>query len=244
LSDVAVELKNICKTFRLYHEKRNTIFESLAGRFNLIKHYENLQILKNITFQVKKGESFGIIGKNGIGKTTLLRIISKIYQPDSGDVIVNGSILPFLGLGLGFHPELDAKSNIIQFGVLLGFSKKEISERISDILEFAELEKFADTKLKNFSSGMFMRLAFSTAAQIDPDVLLLDEIMYVGDLGFQKKSFDTIMSFKKRGKSIIIVSQDMGTIKNHCNRAMLLNNGEIEIIGNPDTVIQKYTDLF
>lgn len=244
MNDFSLELKDVSKTFRIYHEKRSTLFESLTNKFSKRKNFDELDILKNVSFNVKKGETLGIIGKNGVGKTTLLRIISKIYEPDSGEVKLHGKILPFLGVGLGFHPELNAATNIVQFGILLGFSKKEITKRIPEILEFAELEKYADVQLKNFSSGMHVRLAFATAAQIDPDVLILDEIMYVGDLGFQKKSFDAIMDFKKRGKSIIIVSHDMGTIQHHCDRAILLNDGQISCIGDPNDVISEYKKLF
>ena len=183
---------------------------------------------------------FGIIGRNGSGKTTLLRIISNIYRPDSGSVELKGSVIPLLALGLGFHPELTAIANIIQSSILFGFNKKDISKRIDDIIKFAGLEKFADTKLKNFSSGMQMRLAFSTAIQVDPDILLLDEVFAVGDLNFQKKCFDTFMSFKKRGKAIIFVSHDMAPIKNFCDRVLFLKKGKVDTIGTPDEAISAY----
>lgn len=244
MDDLLLEVKNIKKKFRIYHEKRNTIFESITSKFSKKKYYDDLKILNDISFELKKGETLGIIGKNGVGKTTLLRIISKIYQPDDGQVILHGKILPFLGVGLGFHPELNARANIIQFGILLGFSKKDIIQKVPEILQFAELENYSDVKLKNFSSGMHVRLAFATAAQIDPDILILDEIMYVGDLGFQKKSYDTIMSFKKRGKGIIIVSHSMSTIQHHCDRAILLDKGKIVSMGKPSDVISDYQKLF
>ena len=210
------------------------------GYFKSKKHYETFQALDDVTFDVKRGEMFGIIGKNGSGKTTLLRILSHIYQPDSGSVDIKGTVIPLLALGLGFHPELTATANIIQSGILLGFSKKEISEKIDDVIKFAELEEFADVKIKNFSSGMQMRLAFSTAIQVNPDILILDEVFAVGDINFQKKCFDTIMDFKKRGKSIIFVSHDMNSIRNFCDRALFLNQGKIESIGKPDKVISSY----
>src|ERR1051326_2783436 len=180
MSDIAVEVKNISKTFRIYHEKRNSVYESISGWFSKKKYYEDLQILNDVSFSVKKGEMFAIVGKNGIGKTTLLRIIAGIYKPDRGTVTVNGSVAPLLGLGAGFQGDLTARSNIIQYGILLGFKKKDIIERIDDIMKFAELEKFADTKLKNFSSGMHARLAFATAVQVDPDILIIDEVIQVG----------------------------------------------------------------
>ena len=240
MDEISVNVKHVSKKFRLYHEKRTSIYESILGYFNRKKHYETFQALDDITFNVKKGEMFGIIGKNGSGKTTLLRILSHIYQPDRGSVDIKGTIIPLLALGLGFHPELTASANIVQSGILLGFSKKEILDKTSDVIKFAELEEFADVKIKNFSSGMQMRLAFSTAVQVNPDVLILDEVFAVGDINFQKKCFDTIMDFKKRGKSIIFVSHDMSSIRNFCDRALFLNQGKIESIGKPDKVISSY----
>jgi len=241
--EVSVNVKHVSKKFRLYHEKRTSVYEAVLGYFSRKKHYETIDALDDVTFDVKKGEMFGIIGRNGSGKTTLLRILSNIYRPDSGSVDIKGTIIPILALGLGFHPELTATTNIIQSGTLLGFSRKEISDRIDDVIKFAELEKFADIKIKNFSSGMQMRLAFSTAIQVDPDVLILDEVFAVGDLNFQKKCFNTIMDFKKRGKSIIFVSHDMAPIKDFCDRAIFLNRGKVETIGTPDEAIASYVDF-
>lgn len=243
LEDTTVDVKNISKKFNIYHEKRTSIFEAVLGIFNRNKHYEVLQALDGVSFNVKKGEMFGIIGHNGSGKTTLLRIISHIFQPDTGSVDVKGTIIPVLALGLGFHPELTATTNIIQSGILLGFSRKEITSKIDDVIKYAELEKFADIKIKNFSAGMQMRLAFSTAIQVDPDVLILDEIFAVGDLNFQQKCYETIMDFKKRGKSIIFVSHDMTPIKKMCDRAMHLNHGKVDKIGTPDEAIASYVDF-
>lgn len=240
MSDVAVKVQNVYKTFRIYHEKRNSIYESVIGWFSRKKYYEDLEVLKDISFEIKKGEMFGIIGKNGTGKTTLLRVISGVYQPDKGKVTLDGSLIPFLDLGSGFQGDLTARTNAIQYGILLGFKKKEITKRVNDIMKFADLEKFSDTKLKNFSAGMFARLAFSTAVQVDPDILIIDEVIQVGDLAFQQKSYDTILSFKKRGKAVILVSHNMEAIKEHCDRAMFLNNGIIESIGKPSEVIEAY----
>ena len=177
MSDYAISVKNISKKFKLYHEKRDSIFEAATSFFQKKRHYEILQALDNVSFNVKHGEIFGIIGINGSGKTTLLRIISRIYTPDSGSVDVKGTIIPILALGLGFHPELTAITNIYQSSILLGFPKEEISKRVDDIIKFAELEKFADTKVKNFSAGMQMRLAFATSVLVNPDILILDEVL-------------------------------------------------------------------
>jgi len=243
LPETSVNVKHVSKRFKLYHEKRTSVYEAIVGYFSRKKHYEIIQALDDVTFDIKKGEMFGIIGQNGSGKTTLLRIISNIIRSDSGSVDIKGTVIPLLALGLGFHPELTATTNITQSGILLGFSRKEIHKRIDDVIKFAELERFADTKIKNFSSGMQMRLAFSTAVQVDPDVLLLDEVFAVGDLNFQKKCFDTIMDFKKRGKSIIFVSHNMTPIKDFCDRAMFLNSGKVKLIGTPDDAVAAYIDF-
>ena len=240
MSEYKVEVKNLSKKFRIYHEKRNSIYETLTGWFQRKKYYEDLQVLQDISFTVKQGEMLGIIGKNGVGKTTLLRIISNVYEPDSGDVIITGSLVPFLSLGVGFQVDLTARDNIIQYGILLGFKKEEISKRVDEIIKFAELERFQDTKLKNFSTGMYMRLAFATAIQVDPDILIIDETIAVGDIGFQKKSLEKILEFKKRGKAIIFVGHDMAPIEASCDRVIFLNNGKIEAEGEPKQVIKTY----
>lgn len=237
----SLEVTNISKTFRIFHEKRNSVYEAISGSFRKRKYYEDLEVLRSISFSVDNGEMFGIIGKNGAGKTTLLRIISGIYKPDMGTVVVNGLLVPLLSLGIGFQLDLTAKTNVIQYGILLGFKRKEIENKVDDIMKFAELEKFSDTKLKNFSTGMYTRLAFATAMQVDPDVLIIDEALYAGDLSFQQKALEAIISFKKRGKTIIVVSHSMEPIKNYCDRAMFLNNGVIESIGEPQKVIDCYT---
>jgi ABC-type polysaccharide/polyol phosphate transport system ATPase subunit len=244
MDEITISIKNVSKKFRLYHEKRNSIYEAISGFFSKKKYYEDLTVLDDISVDIKKGEMFGIIGRNGIGKTTLLRLIAGIYKPNSGKITVNGSLIPFLGLGTGFNVELTARDNVILYGKLLSFSKKEIESKLQKIVEFAELEKFIDTKLKNFSSGMYARLAFATAVQVDPDIILMDEILSVGDIGFQKKSHDTFLSFKERGKTIVLVTHDLKVVLENCTRAMFLNDGKIEAIGNPQEVVDKYTEFF
>lgn len=241
MNDYTVQVKNVSKKFRIYHERCESVYEKVTGWFSKKEHYEDLEVLKDVSFSVRKGEMVGIIGKNGAGKTTLLRIIARVYQPDRGEVIVNGTLIPFLSLGVGFVGELTAEANIIQYGLLLGFSKNEISERVDKVIKYAELEKFADTKLKNFSAGMFSRLAFATAIQVDPDVLIIDEAIQVGDIGFQKKCLDTMRNFKEKGKSIIYVGHDMSQIRDNCDSVIFLNNGIVEKYGMPDDVIAAYT---
>ena len=224
MTEVAIDVKNLTKDFRIYHEKRDSIYEALTGFFSKRKYYEKLPVLDNISFDVKKGEMFGIIGRNGMGKTTLLRLMAGIYRPDSGSITVNGSVIPFLGLGSGFQLDLTARTNVIFYGKLLGISKKEIEAKVDEIIKFAELEKFQDTKLKNFSSGMYARLAFATAVQVNPDIILVDEILSVGDIGFHRKSYETFISFKRADKSIVLVTHDLKAVRDNCDRAMFLNN--------------------
>ena len=243
MSENSINVKNVSKKFRLYHEKRTTLFESIVGSVNRKSHYETLQVLDDISFNVKKGESFGIVGRNGSGKTTLLRILSNIYQPDIGSVETNGAVVPVLALGLGFHPDLTAITNIYQSSILLGIPKDEMAKKIDAVIKFAELEKFADTKIKNFSSGMQMKLAFATAVQVDPAVLLLDEVVAVGDLNFQKKCLAVMNDFKKRGKSIVIVSHNPSDIEQLCDRAMFLKDGIIESVGKPPEVLETYKNF-
>jgi|TARA_B110000438_G_scaffold160468_1_gene153709 ABC-type polysaccharide/polyol phosphate transport system ATPase subunit len=240
MTDFAVKVENVSKSFRLYHEKRDTAFEIILGSLQQKKHYEELEVLKNVSFEIKKGEMFGIVGKNAAGKTTLLRIISNIFKPDSGKVTINGMLIPLLSLGIGFEQDLTAKVNVIQYGILLGFKKSEILKKVDAIFEFAELKKFEDTRLKNFSSGMYARLAFSTAMQIDPDIIIIDEALHAGDISFQAKAYDAILSFKKRGKTVIVVTHDMRPIQENCDNALFLNNGEVAAFGNPDDVVKKY----
>jgi len=239
---LSLEVKNLSKKFRIYHEKRDTVYEGVREWFTKQKNHEDLEVLRNVSFDIKKGEMFGIIGKNGSGKTTLLRIIAGIYKPDGGSVSMNGSIIPILGLGAGFQIDLTARANVIEYGILLGFKKQEIQNRVEKIFEFAELEKFSDTKIKNFSTGMYGRLAFATAIQVDPDLLVIDEVLQVGDLAFQQKCLEAILSFKKRGKSVIFVSHDMNPVLNHCDRAMWLDQGKIGAIGEPQKVVESYTN--
>ena len=242
-SDVAIEVKNVSKTFKIHHEKKTSVYEYLTSLFNRNNSFEDLTVLKNLSFSVKKGEMLGIIGLNGSGKTTLLKIIGKIYTSDKGYVETKGRLTPFLGLGTGFNGEFTARDNIILYGVILGFTKKEIEKKINDIVRFAELENFLDTKLKNFSSGMNARLAFATAIQADPDIMLIDEILSVGDLPFREKSFNTFMEFKKKNKTIILVSHSLNQIETLCDKALLIHKGRMRAFGNPREVIDTYKKI-
>lgn len=243
MDSLSVEVKNLSKTYRIYHEKRNSIFETIQSVFNRKKYYEDLLVLDDISFDVKKGEMLGVVGANGTGKTTLLKLLANILTPNKGKVITSGRVTPLLQLGIGFQPELIATDNIILYGMILGLTKYQIKEKIDSIIKFAELEKFSDTKLKNFSSGMYARLAFSTALQVDPDILLVDEVLSVGDLHFQEKSFEAFSSFLKEEKSVVIVSHNLNTLNQLCDRVLFLNNGKIQALGKPDEVIPQYTKM-
>lgn len=236
----AIELEHVTKRFKIFHEKRSSVFDVVSSFMNRGSNFETITALEDVTFKVKKGETLGIIGKNGSGKTTLLRLISKIFKPDTGTLKTEGSIVPLLQLGIGFQPELTAIDNIFTYGILLGFSKKWIKSKIPEILQYAELEKFADTKIKNFSSGMYSRLAFATAIQVDPDILIVDEVLAVGDVAFKQKCMETFDEIQKTGKTILFVSHDPSQILSMCDRVILLNQGKMEKMGEPQDVMNYY----
>ena len=236
----AIIVSELSKVLRLPHEKRNTLFESLTGILKGRKGYEDFIALRNINFTVKKGEAVGIIGENGSGKSTLLKIIANILRPSSGSVEINGKITPFLELGVGFQPDLTAKENIYIYGAIMGLSDREIDARLAEILEFSELKQFQDAKLKNLSSGMQVRLAFATAVQTDPEILLMDEVLAVGDMEFQQKCMDVFQQYIKERKTIVFVSHDLNSIRRFCGRALLLKHGEQIAFGETNEIIDKY----
>lgn len=207
------------------------------------KNYESFKALDNISFDVRQGEFVGIIGKNGSGKSTLLRILAGIYQPDRGKVQIHGQISPFLELGIGFNPELSGRDNIYLNGILLGLTKKEIDKKFDEIVAFSELERFIDQKLKNYSSGMQVRLAFSVAIFANRDILLLDEVMAVGDMAFKEKSFQKIWEFHTQGKTIILVTHDSDVVTQYCDTAILLSEGKMLVKGDPQQAINIYTHM-
>jgi lipopolysaccharide transport system ATP-binding protein len=235
-----IEVEHLWKKYRIPHEKRTTVFETLVGVFDTKKGYEEFTALKDISFSVEKGEWLGVIGPNGSGKSTLLKIITNTIRPTRGRVKVNGRITSFLELGVGFQPDLTAKENIYVYGAIMSFSDVEIKERVNGILDFAGLKRFANTKLKNFSSGMVVRLAFSTAIQTEPEILLLDEVLAVGDMEFQQKCFAVFERYRQEDKTVVFVTHDMSSVKRFCDRALLLNHGEQVAFGDTEGVIDKY----
>ena len=235
----AVKVEHLCKTFRIPHERRTTLFESIAG-FLRPNRYETMTVLQDIDFEVESGECIGIIGENGSGKSTLLKIIANILRPTSGSVEVSGKLTPFLELGVGFQPDLSVRENIRIYGTVMGLPRRMISDRIEDVIGFAGLERFEDTKLKNLSSGMQVRLAFSTAIQTEPDVLLVDEVLAVGDMEFQKRCFEVFDHYRKEGVTIFFVSHDLGAVRRFCNRTLLLNKEKMVCLDETNRVIEKY----
>lgn len=236
-----IQVKNVHKDFYLPHEQRGSLKGMIVNAFKKRDKEVDIQhVLRGLSFDVKEGEFFGIVGRNGSGKSTLLKIISEIYKPTRGSVKSYGKLVPFIELGVGFNPELTGRENVYLNGALLGFSRDEISEKYDDIVEFAELGEFMDQKLKNYSSGMQVRLAFSVAIQADGDVLILDEVLAVGDEAFQRKCDDYFSSMKKVGKTIVLVTHDMESVRKYCSRAMLIQDGEIKQIGEPNVIADEY----
>ena len=237
----AIEVTGVSKTFRIPHEQR-TYFKEYFQHPLRRTTYERNDALNAVTFSVESGEFFGVIGPNGSGKSTLLRILAGIYVPDSGLVRVNGLLSPFIELGVGFNLELNARDNIRINGTLAGLSKRELEEKFDEILEFSELERFVDQRLKNYSSGMLVRLAYSIAIQIPFDVLLLDEVLAVGDAAFAEKCYATFERFKEEGKTIVLVTHDLNLVDRFCDRALLLQNGRVKVIGAPAEATDLYRD--
>lgn len=239
----AIVVRDVHKSFRLPHEQYSSLKNRLLHIKNRKKGYENQHVLKGVSFEVKKGEFFGIVGRNGSGKSTLLKLMAGVYVQDKGDIKINGTLSPFIELGVGFNAELTGRENVFMNGALLGFSRKQMMEMYDEIVEFAELEKFMDQKLKNYSSGMQVRLAFSIAIRAQGDVLLLDEVLAVGDSAFQKKCNDYFEKLKEVGTTVILVTHGMESVEKFCDRAILIDDGEIKKEGSTSEIAQLYSDI-
>lgn len=240
--DIAISVKNVSKTFKIPHERVSSLRGAAVSMFTRNKGYEEFKALDDVSFEVKKGEFFGIIGRNGSGKSTLLKILAGIYQPDKGKVKINGRISPFLELGIGFNPELSGRDNVYLNATVLGLTKKEIDEKFDSIVKFSELERFIDQKLKNYSSGMQVRLAFSVSIHANREILLMDEVLAVGDINFQKKCYEYFESIKGK-KTVLFVSHDLSNMERFCDKSLLIMNGKMELVGNTVLVIDRYKKM-
>lgn len=242
--EVAVSVVGLNKSFKLPHLKINSIKSLFLNVFSKKNGYEKQVVLNNLSFDIKEGEFFGIVGRNGSGKSTLLKLLAGIYSPDFGKVTVNGKLTPFIELGVGFSPELSGRDNVFLNGSLLGFSRKEIELMYDEIVEFAELEKFMDQKVKNYSSGMQVRLAFSVAIKAKSDILLIDEVLAVGDQSFQEKCFKYFNDLKKSNRTVILVTHDMSNVEKYCDRALIIDKAlpEAKVV-NVEEAVATYNRL-
>lgn len=240
-NQIAVKVDQVGKQFRLPTEATTSLRTTLINRMRGIKGYVEQEVLRDINFEVYKGDFFGIVGRNGSGKSTLLKIISQIYEPEHGSVSIDGKLVSFIELGVGFNPELTGRENVYLNGAMLGFTTSEIDAMYNDIVEFAELEEFMNQKLKNYSSGMQVRLAFSVAIKAQGDILILDEVLAVGDEAFQRKCNDYFQERMRSGKTTILVTHDMSAVKRYCNRAVLIEDGLVKVYGSPDDVANQYS---
>ncbi len=241
--DIVISTKKLTKVFEVPHNRKNSIKDVFLHPFSRTSH-DKYVAFKNIDLDIKRGEFFGIVGRNGSGKSTLLKILGGIYQPTSGNIEVKGSITTFIELGIGFNPELSGKDNVFLNGAILGLTRKEVLSKYKEIVDFAELHDFMDQKLKNYSSGMQVRLAFSIAIQSHNEVLLIDEVLAVGDANFQRKCFDVFKQIRNSGKTIVFVSHDMNAVKEFCDRAVLIEKGKVISEGVPSVVANDYIDMF
>lgn len=236
-----IQLKNIKKSFFLPHQRHDSLVEFISNPLRIFKPSgEQFTVLRDIDLDIYPGEFLGIMGRNGSGKSTLLKILAGIYIPTSGTVEVHGKMVPFLELGVGFNPELTGRENVFMNGIILGMPKEFLKKKYNEIVAFAELEKFMDMPLKNYSSGMQVRLAFSIAIMADADIYILDEVLAVGDIAFQKKCFDIFREYKKRKKTIILVTHASGSVRDFCDRAVYLKDGVLQVTGSVEEVIKAY----
>lgn len=242
-NDVVISVKNLHKSFKLPTERSWGLKQAIFNRLKGIKGYKEQKVLNGISFDIYRNEFIGIVGRNGSGKSTLLKTLAKIYFPEKGSISINGTLVPFIELGVGFNPDLTGRENIYLNGALLGFSNKEMDAMYDEIIDFAELRPFIDQKLKNYSSGMQVRLAFSIAIRAKGDILLLDEVLAVGDAAFQQKCANYFESI--RGKqTVILVTHAMENVTKYCTRAILLENGKIQLVGDPKKVSNAYKTLW
>jgi ABC-type polysaccharide/polyol phosphate transport system ATPase subunit len=238
--DIAIRLEGVTQRYRVISERPDTLRELFARFFRHNTSFHDFDALKNVSFAVRRGEVVGIIGRNGSGKSTTLKIIAGVYRPTSGRVEVNGSVAPLIELGAGFHPELTGRENILLNGLLMGYSKREMQTRQQSIVEFAGIGDFIDAPVKQYSSGMYLRLAFSVATEVHPDILVVDEILSVGDIAFQKKCYERLQRFQAAGKTILLVTHSLADVVGLCDRAIYLDKGQIMFDGAPEDAVELY----
>lgn len=238
MSEIAVRVDHVSKSFRMYHERNQTIKSAVMRRRTSV--HEDFWALKDITFDVPVGSTFGLIGSNGSGKSTLLKCLAKIYYPNRGEISHFGRLAAMLEVGSGFHSELSGRENILLNGSILGMSRKEITAKFDEIVEFSGVEQFIDQPVKNYSSGMYVRLGFAIAINVDPDILVVDEVLAVGDAEFQEKCFQKFRDFKAQGKTVILVSHAMSTVQAMCDRAAWINKGQLMAVGEAAPTIAAY----
>src|SRR3954451_6729318 len=238
----AVVVEGVSKKFEIPHEATHTLKERVLHPFRRSRR-EVLQALRDVSFQVEKGEFFGVVGRNGSDKSTLLKLMAGIYRADAGTIGIAGRLSTFIELGVGFNPDLAAEDNIVLNGVMLGLSPREARRRADAVIDFAGLQEFTDLKLKNYSSGMLVRLAFSVMVQVDADVLLIDEVLAVGDAAFQQKCYDEFNRIRDQGKTVLLVTHAMSAVERFCDRALLLERGEIKALGQPHEVANEYLQV-
>jgi ABC-type polysaccharide/polyol phosphate transport system ATPase subunit len=236
----AIEVADVSKTFHLYHERNQSLKAALMrGRR---AQYDEFWALRDVTFDIPQGSTFGLIGENGSGKSTLLKVIAGIYRPNAGSVRTRGSLAALLELGSGFHQELSGRENVYLNGSILGMKKSEIAARFDEIVDFAGIEQFIDQPVKNYSSGMYVRLGFSVAINVDPDILLVDEVLAVGDAAFQDKCMEKFAAFRRAGKTVVIVSHAMGSMRTMCDQAAWLDHGKLAKVGDATDLVDSYVD--
>ncbi len=236
----ALTVDGVSKTFKVHHERANSLKQYIAARGR--NRYEEFYALRDVSFEVHDGEAFGVIGHNGSGKSTLLKCMAGILQPNKGSITVHRRMSALLELGAGFHPELSGRDNIFLNASILGMSRPEIAKRFDEIVEFSGLEQFIDTPVKTYSSGMYVRLAFAVAINVDPDMLLIDEILAVGDIAFQQKCMEKFAQFREEGRTLVLVTHDLGSIRNFCDRAIWLDHGNVAGEGSPTELVDQYTE--
>lgn len=240
MAENIIQFESVSKRFRIYHEKHFSLKENVLTMFRSRHRWEDFWALTGIDLKIPRGQMIGIIGENGSGKSTTLKLLARILRPDTGTVTVSGSVSALIELGAGFQPDFTGRENVYLNGSILGFSKREVDDRFDDIVRFAELERFIDTPVKNYSSGMYMRLGFSIAIHVNPDILLIDEILAVGDESFQAKCIDRIQEFRKAGKTIVFVSHALGAVTTLCDRVVILSGGKLVGDGSPEPTVEEY----